>query len=32
MVDRDLTAIAAEVHRAGHVVVRVGERSGDRRG
>ena len=32
MVDRDLVSIAAEVHRAGHVVVRVGERSEAPRG
>jgi hypothetical protein len=32
MVDRDLTSIAAEVHRAGHVVVHVGERLEKRRG
>ncbi len=28
MLDRDLASIVAEVHRSGHVVVRVGERSG----
>ena len=32
LVDRDLVSIAAEVHRAGHVVVRVGERSEAPRG
>lgn len=32
MVDRDLAPVAAEGHRAGHVVVRVGEWSGARSG
>jgi demethylmenaquinone methyltransferase/2-methoxy-6-polyprenyl-1,4-benzoquinol methylase len=32
MVDRDLVLITAEEHRAGHVVVRVGERPGGRHG